>query len=103
MRLGVQLVPPTLELDRMALRWADRLGQTVAYDAHYLALAETLGCDFRTVDRRLADATGRGPVGALDRQVEARTLSSRKHPASSSCTCCLMLSVGLWRAGGNPS
>ena len=60
MRLGVQLVPPTLELDRMALRWAARLGQTVAYDAHYLALAETLGCDFWTADRRLADAAGTG-------------------------------------------
>jgi predicted nucleic acid-binding protein len=59
-RLGVQLVPPTLELDRLALRWAGRLGQTVAYDAHYLALAETLGCDFWTADRRLADAAGPG-------------------------------------------
>jgi predicted nucleic acid-binding protein len=53
MRLGVQMVPPTLELDRLALRWAERLGQTVAYDAHYLALAETLGCHFWTADRRL--------------------------------------------------
>jgi len=58
MCLGVQLVPPTLELDRLALRWAERLGQTVAYDAHYLALAETLGCDFWTADRRLADSAG---------------------------------------------
>jgi predicted nucleic acid-binding protein len=58
MQLGVQLVPPTLELDRLALRWAERLGQTVAYDAHYLALAETLECDFWTADRRLADAAG---------------------------------------------
>lgn len=58
MRLGVQLVPPTLELDRLALRWADRLGQAVAYDAHYLALAETLGCDFWTADHRLADSAG---------------------------------------------
>ena len=57
-RLGVQLVPPTPELDRLALRWAGRLGQTVAYDAHYLALAETLGCDFWTADRRLAEAAG---------------------------------------------
>ena len=57
-RLGVQLVPPTFELDRLALRWADRLGQAVAYDAHYLALAETLGCDFWTADRRLADSAG---------------------------------------------
>lgn len=57
-RLGVQLVPPTPELDRLALRWAGRLGQTVAYDAHYMALAETLGCDFWTADRRLAAAAG---------------------------------------------
>ena len=57
-RLGVQLVPPTPELDRLALRWAGRLGQTVAYDAHYLALAEMLGCDFWTADRRLAAAAG---------------------------------------------
>ena len=42
MRLGVQLVPPTFELDRLAVRWADRLGQAVACDAHCLALAETL-------------------------------------------------------------
>ena len=54
--LGVQLVPPTLELNYLALRWAERLGQTVAYDAHYLALAEVLGCDFWTADRRLAKA-----------------------------------------------
>jgi predicted nucleic acid-binding protein len=54
--LGMQLVPPTLELDYLALRWAARLGHTVAYDAHYLALAELLGCDFWTADRPLAAA-----------------------------------------------
>lgn len=57
-RLGVQMVPPTLELNRLALRWAERLGQPVAYDAHYLALAETLGCDFWTADRRLVQSVG---------------------------------------------
>lgn len=57
-RLGVQLVPPSLELDRSALQWAERLGQTVAYDAYYLALAERLGIDFWTADRRLADSAG---------------------------------------------
>jgi len=57
-RLGVQLVPPTLELDRLALQWAERLGQTVAHDSFYLALAERLGSDFWTADRRLADSVG---------------------------------------------
>jgi predicted nucleic acid-binding protein len=57
-QLGVRLVPPTPELDRSALRWAHRLDQTVAYDAHYLALAEFLGCDFWTADSRLASAPG---------------------------------------------
>lgn len=52
-QLGVRLVPPTPALHRSALRWADRLGQTVAYDAHYVALAEFLDCDFWTADRRL--------------------------------------------------
>jgi predicted nucleic acid-binding protein len=54
-QLGVRLVPPTPTLDRLALRWAHRLEHTVAYDAHYLALSETLGCDFWTADRRLVD------------------------------------------------
>lgn len=53
-QLGIRLVPPTPALDRSALRWAQRLEQTVAYDAHYLALAEVLGCQFWTADRRLA-------------------------------------------------
>jgi predicted nucleic acid-binding protein len=57
--VGVRLVPPTPELDRSALRWADRLGQTVAYDAHYLALAEFLACEFWTADRRLAAQLGK--------------------------------------------
>jgi len=35
---------------------ADRLGRPVAYDTHYLALAEHLGCDFWTADECLANA-----------------------------------------------
>lgn len=53
-QLGIRLVPPTPSLDRSALRWASRLEQTVAYDAHYLALAEALACEFWTADGRLA-------------------------------------------------
>ncbi len=36
------------------LRLIRVLGHTVAYGAHYLALAETLGGHFWTADRRLA-------------------------------------------------
>ncbi len=55
--LGAQPVEPDLELHRAALRWADRLGQAVAYDAQYLALAERTGATFWTADRRLLDLT----------------------------------------------
>ena len=41
------------ELCLNALAWADRLGQAKAYDAFYLALAEQLGAEFWTADKRL--------------------------------------------------
>ena len=43
-------------LHRRALDLADRFGLPAAYDAHYLALAERLGAEFWTADRRLAQA-----------------------------------------------
>ncbi|MBN1657789.1 MAG: type II toxin-antitoxin system VapC family toxin [Anaerolineae bacterium] len=46
---------PTPELHGRALSWADRLGHSKAYDAHYLALAEQEGIEFWTADRRLAN------------------------------------------------
>ena len=54
--LGVQLVTPTMELHLRALLWAERAGQMVAYDGHYLALAEVQNCEFWTADARLAHA-----------------------------------------------
>ena len=42
-----------------ALRWAARLNQARAYDAFHLALAEELGAEFWTADRRLANAAQR--------------------------------------------
>lgn len=48
------LYPPGLH--RRAWELATRLNRPTAYDAHYLALAEMLGCEFWTADRRLYDA-----------------------------------------------
>jgi predicted nucleic acid-binding protein len=53
--LGVETVPPDVELHRFALRWSERIGQPVAYDGQYLALAEALQADLWTADKRLID------------------------------------------------
>ena len=52
--LGIREVSPTAVLHHSALAWAAKLGQTVAYDAAFLVLAESIGADFWTADRRLA-------------------------------------------------
>lgn len=52
--LGFEQVPATLELHRSSLEWADRIGQIVAYDSYYLALAEAHELEFWTADRPLA-------------------------------------------------
>jgi len=54
--LGIQLVSPTTALILTAYSWAERLEQTVAYDAAYLALAEQEGVELWTGDRRLANS-----------------------------------------------
>ncbi|MGH2618268.1 MAG: type II toxin-antitoxin system VapC family toxin [Thermomicrobiales bacterium] len=38
---------------QLALNIADAYGLPAAYDAHYLALSDLLGCEFWTADRRL--------------------------------------------------
>jgi predicted nucleic acid-binding protein len=43
-------------LDREALELTITYGLPSAYDAYYVALAESLGCDLWTADRRLFDA-----------------------------------------------
>jgi len=60
--LDLRSMPPTVALHARALRWAERLGQSKTYDAHYLALAEQEGCAFWTADRRLV--RGAQQVGA---------------------------------------
>lgn len=51
--LGVSEVVASLDLQKAAIVWAGRLGQHVAYDAAYLALADQLAAPFWTADRRL--------------------------------------------------
>jgi predicted nucleic acid-binding protein len=53
--LGIEL-HETPDLHTRALELASRLNQGAAYDAHYLALAETLGCELWTADQRFQRA-----------------------------------------------
>jgi len=53
--LHVRCVAPTAALHERALRWAERLGHSKAYDGQYLALAEEQGIELWTADRRLAN------------------------------------------------
>ena len=55
--LGIEL-RSDVELHPRALELAGKLGLAAAYDAHYLALAERLGAEFWTADRRLQQAVG---------------------------------------------
>jgi predicted nucleic acid-binding protein len=57
--LQFQSIAPTPELHRAALLWAERIGQSRAYDSQYLALAESLSAEFWTADGRLARALQR--------------------------------------------
>ena len=54
--MGIKEIQPTPILHQLALEWSGRINQTVAYDAAYLALAESQQAHFWTADRRLADA-----------------------------------------------
>ena len=56
--LALQVASPDAGITVHAARLSRELGLTV-YDATYLALAESLGCDLVTADRRLARRAGR--------------------------------------------
>jgi predicted nucleic acid-binding protein len=45
-------------IQESALEFATRFNRPKAYDAQYLALADLLGCDLWTADRRLVNAVG---------------------------------------------
>lgn len=51
MRSGIQLQNAS-RLHARAMELASELRQGAVYDAHYLALAESLGCELWTADRR---------------------------------------------------
>jgi predicted nucleic acid-binding protein len=51
--LEVEMVPMNPQHCRSAFEWATRLGQARAYDGFFLTLAEELGAEFWTADRRL--------------------------------------------------
>ena len=54
--LNVQLFTPNLEHNQAAFDWTIRLKRAAAYDSYYLALAQSLECDFWTADSRLFNA-----------------------------------------------
>jgi predicted nucleic acid-binding protein len=55
--LGIEIdIYSDADLHRRALRLAESLSLSAAYDAHYLALAERLGADFWTGDHKLVRA-----------------------------------------------
>ena len=54
--LGMQIFVPDIDQNRSAFDWTRRLKRASAYDSFYLALAQTLDCDFWTADKRLFNA-----------------------------------------------
>jgi predicted nucleic acid-binding protein len=54
--LGVRLIPPDTIQNQQAFEWTVRLKRGAAYDSYYLALAEALGCELWTADRRFYNA-----------------------------------------------
>ncbi len=52
-RMPIQVHLPDAKLLEASLVWAGRLGQPVAYDAQYMALAEDLGAELWTADESL--------------------------------------------------
>ena len=55
MDMRFEIFPGSLERHQRALTWAEKLGQSRAYDAQYMSLAEEFGAMLWTGDRRLAN------------------------------------------------
>lgn len=58
-QLEIETVAPDENQTQRAFVWTGRLNRAAAYDSFYLALAETLGCDLWTADKRLFNAANR--------------------------------------------
>jgi predicted nucleic acid-binding protein len=56
------VVEPDGDLLKNSLVWAEKIPQAVAYDAQYLALAESLKADLWTADRRLFNSVQQAGV-----------------------------------------
>jgi predicted nucleic acid-binding protein len=53
--LDIETIPLDAQLCRSAFDWANRLGQSRAYDGFYMALSERLKAELWTADERLAN------------------------------------------------
>ena len=66
------------DLHARALQVASKLSQGAVYDAHYLALADILGCEYWTADERfLPLGCFLCPKRALDRRVRRAGIVSK--------------------------
>lgn len=54
--MPVQLITPDVEQSLLAYSWSMKLLRASVYDCYYLALAETLGAEFWTADKKLFNA-----------------------------------------------
>ena len=55
-QLDVQIIAPDEKQTARAMYWTEKLQRAVAYDSFYLALAETLGCELWTTDKKLVNS-----------------------------------------------
>ena len=75
--LGIELMHPDDNQVRLAFEWTVSLNRAAAYDSFYLALAETLGCELWTADKRLTRAVNRPWVHWAGKSIGEPALDER--------------------------
>ena len=75
--LGIELMHPDDHQVRLAFEWTVSLNRAAAYDSFYLALAETLGCELWTADKRLTRAVNRPWVHWAGKSIGEPALDER--------------------------